>query len=88
MSTAAVGNKKTDERADAFDVGPIDYRTTVPRAADQSRTGKNAQMRRERVVPATDKICDGSSRQAVRLGAHETLKNFKSRWLAQGGERG
>jgi hypothetical protein len=90
MAVAAIGREKGDQRANAFDIGAVDDRTTVARATYQSRAGKYADVRRQRIVRAADRSCDRAGREPVRLGAHEQPENFEPRRLTkrrQGRER-
>ena len=45
MAVATIGDQKGNKCSNTFDVGAIDYRTTVVRAPHKSRSSKNAEVR-------------------------------------------
>lgn len=83
MPVAAIGDEKGDESANSLNVGTIDYGTAVARAAYQSGSSKNAQVRRERVMRTPDHVGDRASRKAIGFRPHESPKYLEPSRLAQ-----
>jgi hypothetical protein len=44
MAAAAIRHKKVQQRSNAFDIGTINYGTTVARASHQARPSKDAEV--------------------------------------------
>lgn len=86
MTAAAVGHQEGDEAPNGFYIGAVNDRTTVARAAHESRTGKNTEVRGQRIVRGADRLCDRSGRKPMGLGTHEKSEYFQALRLTKGGQ--
>jgi hypothetical protein len=84
VAIATVRDKKRNEGSDALHTGTINDRTTVSRAAHQSRPSEDGKVRRECVVWAANCLRERTSSEAIRLGAYKQSEDFQSGWLAEG----
>jgi hypothetical protein len=87
MAVAAIINEEANKCADCVDFRSIDDRAPVARAPYQPRACKNAEVRRERVMRATNFLCDSPCAKTARFGTHQKLKDCEPRGLTQGRER-
>ena len=86
MSVATVGHQKVDERPHAGDIRPVNDRTAVAGRSNQAGASQNAQVRRQRVVGAADRLGNCAGRKSGGLVAHQDPKDLEPGRLAERGQ--
>jgi hypothetical protein len=82
MAVAAVIDKEANQRADGIYVRAVDDRASVTRASHQSRTRKNAEVRREGIVRTTNFFRDDARSKTIGFCGRQKLEDCEPSGLS------